>query len=48
LSKSEKVFSEAMLNLMEDKSLREKYSDQLERVKDFKIDKIIKKWEEIL
>jgi len=48
LSSEEEMFSKSMMNLIENKNLRKKFSNQFERVKDFEVDKIIKKWENIL
>lgn len=44
LSKREKIFAETMIELMNDKELIKRYSYGLERVEDFKKEKIIEEW----
>jgi len=48
LSKQEKMFVKTMQMVMDNKEMRKKYSNGIERVEDFKIDKIIKEWERLL
>ena len=48
LIKQEKQLSDLMIKIIQDNSLRKKYSNGLKRAKDFDIDKIIKKWEKVI
>lgn len=48
LSNREVVFAEAMIELMLDEELRGRYSNGVERVKDFEVEKIIDEWEEVI
>jgi glycosyltransferase involved in cell wall biosynthesis len=49
LTKEEEILSNAIIGLMKDQTMRDKYSKlALERVADFSIDKIIKQWEDCL
>jgi len=44
LSKGEKLFAKCLVELMKNEKLRERYLNNSKRVKDFKKEKIIKKW----
>ncbi|ADG14108.1 glycosyl transferase group 1 [Methanocaldococcus infernus ME] len=48
LIEEEKILAELMIKIIKDKELREKYSNGLERAKDFDIDKIVKEWEGVI
>ncbi|MBW9221131.1 glycosyltransferase [Methanothermococcus sp. SCGC AD-155-M21] len=48
LIEQEKQLAELMIKIIENKELRKNYSHGLERARDFDIDKIIKKWEEVI
>lgn len=48
LTEEEETLAQAMIKIKEDEKLREKYSNGVERVKDFDPEKIIDQWEEIL
>lgn len=41
------MLAELMIKMIEDEELRKKYSNGLERAKDFDVEKIIKKWEKL-
>jgi len=47
LIEEEKMLAELMIKMIEDEELRKKYSNGLERAKDFDVEKIIKKWEKL-
>lgn len=46
LTEEEKTLAHAMMKVMENERLRERYSNGVERVKDFEPEKIIDQWEE--
>lgn len=48
LSKSEEIFSDLMIKVIEDDKLRKKYSNGLLRAKNFDIKEIIQEWEKII
>ncbi len=48
LSKQEEMFAKPIIESMNKKELREKYSNSIERAEDFKIEEIIKEWEDVL
>jgi glycosyltransferase involved in cell wall biosynthesis len=48
LIKEEKILFDLMIRMIEDKELRKKNSNGLERAKDFDIEKVIKEWEKII
>ena len=48
LIEEEKLLSELMVKMIENESLRKKYSSGLERAKDFDVDKIVKEWENVI
>jgi len=48
LSEEEEMLAETMQKMKENGKMRKKYSNGLERAKDFDIKNIVKKWEEIL
>jgi len=45
---SEKIFFKIMVELMDKERLRRRYSKGYERVKDFRVDKIMKEWEKVI
>jgi len=47
-SEDEKIFVETMMELMQNKKLRKSYLNGVNRVEDFKIDKIINNWESVI
>lgn len=48
LTDEEKIFVNVMIKIIKNEKIRRKYSNGFERVKDFSVDEIIKKWEKIL
>ncbi len=48
LIEEEKMLADLMIEMIENKDLRKKYSNGLERVKDFDVKKIVKEWEEVI
>ena len=48
LIRQEKQLYSLMMKIIEDSNLRKRYSNGLERAKDFDVDKIIKKWERVI
>ncbi|MBW9221134.1 glycosyltransferase [Methanothermococcus sp. SCGC AD-155-M21] len=48
LIEQEKQLAELMIRMVEDKDLRKKYSNGLERARDFDMDRIIKRWEKVV
>ena len=48
LIEQEKQLAELMIRMIENEELRKRYSNGLERARDFDIEKIIRKWEEVI
>jgi len=48
LIEEEKMLADLMIKMIEDEGLRKKYSNGLERAKDFDTEKIIKEWEKVI
>lgn len=48
LIEQEKVLAELMIRMIEDEELRRRYSRGLERARDFDIEGIIRRWEEVI
>jgi len=48
LIEQERQLADLMIRIIEDKELRERYSNGLERARDFDVEKVIKKWEEVI
>lgn len=48
LTGEEETLAQAMIEIKEDEKLREKYSNGVERVKDFDSDRIIDQWEKVI
>ena len=48
LIEEEKMLADLMIKMIEDEKLREKYSNGVERARDFDVEKIIKEWEKII
>ncbi|WP_456472559.1 glycosyltransferase [Methanocaldococcus sp.] len=48
LIEEEKLLAELMIRMIEDEKLRERYSNGLERAKDFDVEKIVKEWERVI
>jgi glycosyltransferase involved in cell wall biosynthesis len=48
LIKEEKILFDLMIRMIEDEDLKTRYSNGLERAKDFDIEKVIKEWKKLL
>jgi len=48
LIEQEKQLAELMIRMIENEELRKRYSNGLERARDFDMDRIIRKWEEVI
>jgi len=48
LIEEEKILFDLMIKMIEDENLKTRYSNGLERAKDFDIGKISKEWEKLL